>query len=332
MIDSDVKQLAESNTNATNITEGLFTVCDSEFRTSMNQGDYIRLSLENAYKRVVCNCWMNNYSGPLRFNANEVVMITGKEKKLNSPNETVDVYSADVVTPTRKDALTTIPESLVGHSEDLHRLIDLVESICSDELRGFIYEVFSSREFALPFCTIAATHNPHHSIEGGLLKHSLECAEIVADCPYLDIIDRDIGTVAALFHDAGIILPRKMGRNACHIKMIDTLKVLHWPLLGLDHDCPNFGKALRDIWSLNKPIKHWGYKEKMPIATVVQMANRISTELDMQKQLFSAVEPWRNNVKHPITDQRFWRQSGISTSNSEPEIEQACLMELQNDR
>ncbi|ATX81994.1 hypothetical protein Ga0123462_1130 [Mariprofundus ferrinatatus] len=299
-----------------NKVEGVYSVIEYKMRASNNQHDYLRLILENAHERLIANCWMSNYCGPLRFNTNEVVRITGKKNKLSSSTDTVDVYSADVVTPTGKDALITIPESLVGCPEDIHKLIELVDSICSEELKDFVYEVFSSREFALPFCTLAATHNPQHSIEGGLLKHSVECAEIVAGCPYLRIIDRDIATVAALFHDAGKILPRKIGGNASHIKMIDTLKVLHWSLLGLDHDCPNFGKALRDIWSLNKPTRHWEYEEKMSIATVVQMADRISTNLNMEKQPFSVEETWRNHVRHPITDQRFWRPSEAAIPNS----------------
>jgi len=65
--------------------------------------------------------------------------------------------------------------------------------------------------------------------------------------------------------------------------------------------------ALRHILTC-RSVKRWGYEPRMAIAHLVQLADRFSAELDMERQSFSGVRPNRN-VSNRLANQAstFWR-------------------------
>jgi 3'-5' exoribonuclease len=296
--------------------EGIFTIMQWGHRISVNKQEYLRLLLENAYESITANCWLNKYSGPHTLCRDAIIHINGRRKKLDF-REITDIYRATIVSPTGSDILTSIPGSSTTNQYDLKELIELASKVQIEPLRNFIYDAFLNRNFGLRFCTLPASHNFHHSKAGGLLRHSLECAEIVAQCPALEPTDKDLGIVAAIFHDAGKTLTMGIQRKTKVGRLVDhdalTLEALYKPLSQLDRTWPDGGIALRHIWTCRSQ-KHWGYKTKMPVADVVQMADRISANMETEKQLFSTAEPWKSHVKHAVSEQRFWRPSKLNMS------------------
>jgi len=123
-------------------------------------------------------------------------------------------------------------------------------------------------------------------------------------------INRDLVTVAALFHDVGKVLTMQEQKKTPLGYLVDhdslTLTVLNVPLTQLDYAWGNAGLALRHIWTC-RSIKQWGFRAKTYLADIVQMADRISAASNCEQQAFSNVEAWRNNTRHSQSDQRFCR-------------------------
>ena len=294
-----------------NSVDGVYSVIQYQKRIAINGQEYLRISLANAFESVTANCWLNNYTGPDSFTESEAIHIVGKRKKLDV-KEIIDIYQANRLNTSGAWSLVVIPHCRVANNADLLRLIQLVDDLSSEQLQNFVYEAFSDRNFASLFCNLPASHQFHHSFAGGLLRHSLECASIVAQCPALSPLDRDLGTVAALFHDAGKVLTMKDAKKTQLGYLVDhdslTLSTLHHPLQKLDSVWPDAAIALRHIWTC-RSHKKWGYKAKMPVATVVQMADQISSNINHESQAFFALPGWRNSATHSASGERFWRLS-----------------------
>jgi len=278
---------------------------------AINGQQYLRLILANAFETITANCWFNSYIGPGSFAENDVLHVTGHRKMLDY-KEIVDIHQATIMSSNQNYALHAIPQDSVANADDLMLLIQLADNISENSLRNFIYDVFSNRDFALSFCNLPASHRFHHSYKGGLLRHSLECASIVAQCPVFAPADKKLGIIAALFHDAGKVLTTQMQNKNQLGYLVDhdslTLSALHMALKRLDKSWPDAAIALRHIWTC-RSSKQWGFKSKMPIASVVQMADQISTNLAHEGQAFASVPAWRNSARHPETGERFWRMA-----------------------
>jgi len=296
-----------------NAIDATYTVIHCEERVAINQQQYLRLMLANAFETITANCWLNSYSGPVIFSKNEVVHVTGHRKRLDY-KEIVDVHQATIIYSKDDYVLHAMPQGSVANAGDLFRLIQIIDNIQENPLQNFINDAFSSRQFAASFCNLPASHRFHHAYKGGLLRHSLECAGIVAQCPALAPVDQNLGIVAALFHDAGKVLTMRADSKNQLGYMVDhdslTLSALHAPLQRLDADWSEAAIALRHIWTC-RSSKKWGFKSKMPIASVVQMADQISANMEHEHQAFAAVPAWRNNAIHPESGERFWRISGM---------------------
>jgi len=296
-----------------NTVDTIYTVIHCEERVAINEQQYLRLTLANAFETITANCWFNSYSGPVSFAKNEVVQVIGQRKMLDFKSM-VNIHRAVRLNNNGRCSLTTIPHSQVANSDDLLLLIQLVENLSSSALQCFVYDAFSDRGFAIRFCNLPASHQYHHSFSGGLLRHSLECASIVAQCPALSPIHKELGTIAGLFHDGGKVLTMRADNKNQLGYLVDhdslTLSALHAALQRLDTAWPDAAIALRHIWTC-RSSKKWGFKSKMPMASVVQMADQISANMEHESQAFAAVPAWRNNARHPESGQRFWRISGL---------------------
>ncbi|WP_072660449.1 TraI domain-containing protein [Mariprofundus micogutta] len=291
-----------------------------------NQQAYLRLELENAYESISANCWPNSYRGPDSFTEQDIVEIAGIRRHLDY-REIVDIHKANIVPPVGGASLVSIPGSITPIPEDLRQLIMITNSIQTEPLRNFIYDAFSCRDFASRFVSLPASHRYHHAFEGGLLKHSLECVEIVASCPTLSATARELGTIAALFHDAGKTITMQANKKAPIGYMVDhdslTLAALNHSLSLLDSSWTDAAIALRHIWTCRSQ-KSWGFKAKMPLVHIVQMADRISSELDSENQAFELVEPWRSHAKHPNSEQRYWRLLPYRNDGAIGGFQRAC--------
>lgn len=192
------------------------------------------------------------------------------------------------------------------------RLRICYESLTLLPLRRFLLGVLSNPEIRRPFFTLPASVEHHHSYAGGLLTHSLECAEMVATIPELESMQRDLGIVAALLHDIGKIpLLEVSGKRSkagflLHHETL-TLEVLAPHLRLLDKAWEDGAIALRYLWCpapLSTPQAPW-----MTVQEVVRAADRISASREAERMAFTGLPTWRHSavleVKGP--KRRYWR-------------------------
>ena len=136
----------------------------------------------------------------------------------------------------------------------LHSVLD---ALTTPELRNFAHSVLSQDSLAFPFVSGPASLEHHHNHPGGLLEHSLECTDIVAGMKWFPTHIRELGVVAALFHDIGkiVTMTGEMKRTSTGY-LVDhdllNLELLSYSLQILDEEWPDGARALRYILSWDK--------------------------------------------------------------------------------
>ncbi|MDX8396324.1 MAG: hypothetical protein R8K22_07925, partial [Mariprofundaceae bacterium] len=100
-----------------------------------------------------------------------------------------------------------------------------------------------------------------------------------------------------LLHDIGKITSFNALRRTNLGYLVDhqatTLEVCAVQLRELDNNDPDAALALRHILTC-RSIKRWGYEPRMAIAHLIQLADRFSAELDMERKSFLGVSSNRN--------------------------------------
>lgn len=154
-------------------------------------------------------------------------------------------------------------------------------------------DVLDNDSIGLPFIRLPASLKHHHCHPGGLLKHSLECASIVAQHEIFGETTRELGIVAALFHDIGKVRTFRDGmRRSKEGYVVDhdaiTLEILAAPMAKLESIWSDGATALRYLWTWNHGNGHT--LPLMPVALAVQAADRISAGNNAEEQAFAAQE------------------------------------------
>lgn len=168
--------------------------------------------------------------------------------------------------------------------------------------------MFAQRQFGLPFVQVAASQSHHHSEAGGLLLHSVECAEWVGTMANatLNAKETALSITAALLHDFGKVAT--MG-NSSH-RMVNheilALTLLEPALLDLQKQWPQGAFALRYMLSwLANPRKF----PKLPGVLLVKAADQYSAALSARDKAFQPLPQhyyWAS-LKTPYSVQFFHR-------------------------
>ena len=300
--------------------QGSYTVMKVSSRESVDKRKYLRLELENAFEHLEANYWEKKEDNPLRPFEKEPIYIEGLRKRIGSKN-IVELQQAEFHFPFDREALTSIPYSKVPFPDDLHQFIGMADTLSIKPLRQFVYNAFHSTQHFLLFCTLPASKNHHHAYEGGLLRHSLECARFIEHCPNINRTNRELGIVCCLLHDVGKTLTLTTHATTPVGHLVDheaiTLEVLSCALHYLDHTWPDGSIALRHLWT-HRNSRRWGHESKMPITHLIQLIDRYSAQNDVHEKLFSDVESWRNSVVHPTSNEHFWRPLLPDDAQPEP--------------
>jgi len=165
----------------------------------------------------------------------------------------------------------------------LRRLHAVTSIIKTPALRDFLDGLFADMSIAIPLLQVPASLRYHHNYRGGLFEHSVECAEIVASIPHLSEKQREVGILAALFHDIGKIKTMTPDLSRTHLgRMVDhaslTTEICSKHLVELEESWPAGSHALRHIWACMS-TKYWAYRPSITIVHVVKMADKISCDL-----------------------------------------------------
>jgi hypothetical protein len=269
-------------------------------KTATNGARYLICTIEDCGRSLKAYAWPDQCNlGTAVFDLNKVV-VSGKIRDFNGgPLATLTSFQR--IESGHFEPLQIIPSGMCPDPSLLERFQKIYDMISDETLKQFIALVFSDDSFAIPFITLPASWKHHHSKAGGLMEHSLQCAEMVKAFTTFMEEYSDLAVVAALLHDAGkIVTHNNTGKHSPATWVLDhdalTLEVLAPYLKKLDLIDTDLATALRYIWT-------WRHHRKgapHPILTIseaVGAADRISSALDIEKTAFEGVPEWQRFIR-----------------------------------
>jgi len=285
---------------------GTYRLCNPEMRYS-NIGDpYLVMDLMDVTGTVRAYGWPERYVGPDEVDHMSIARVTGVTRWLNG-QRLIDLHSLEPDVD-NTDPIKLIPAGLNPVDGIMERLLLLIATLTFPPLFRFIESILRDNGVLLPFLTAQGSLSHHHSYPGGLLAHSLECAEFIGGLR--DIFPTDImqlGVVAALFHDIGKIRThdnQASGQRTAFILNHDslTLELLSGPLAALDKEWPDASLALRYLWTWQNNRSKCS-SPLMTIAEAISAADKISSGRDAEQRAF------RSSSRQYVTFQtrRYWR-------------------------
>ena len=187
-----------------------------------------------------------------------------------------------------------MPTSWCIDGSDPDRLRTLIERLTTAPFRHWMEAVVDDLVLLKRFFQLKASYKHHHSVAGGLLRHSLECAEITEQtiqsapaCCQTSIDDnlRDALVLAALFHDFG----KTLSHSSESSWLLRKTAHEHLSLVALAAHLPHLASLSVTahaslVHVLIQDAQRRGFASPLPLVDTIRMADRMSTGLWMQTQ------------------------------------------------
>lgn len=195
---------------------------------------------------------------------------------------------------------------------DLDRLLWLIAGIDQWDLCVFMRDVLQDEAIALPLVQQAASCRHHHSEPGGLLSHTIECAEWVQMwASILPSSEADLTLVATLCHDIGKTITMTASQLTSDTGQMVTheimgLQILQPYLATLRERKPRLADGLLHMLSW-RPSKQEPLP-RLPGLVMLKHADQLSTVMDLRARAFEGYPTsyfWRKPNEHQA--QRFHR-------------------------
>lgn len=264
-------------------------------RKAANGSNYLTFTLEDYFTSLKAYAWPEQCDLSVPVHDLDAMAVEGKIREFNG-DMLAAVTAIRPVSGEATGAIDLIPRSACPEPLLLVRLREIVSQLSNDSLRWFIGCVFADDSFALPFVRLPASRRHHHSKAGGLLAHSLECAEMVQRFSEFEPDMRDLAVTGALLHDAGkVVTLRRSGFSPVGMVLDHdalTLEVLAPHLKWLDTVNRDLGTALRYLWTW----RHHRRGQTHPVLTIAEAvcaADRISSGLSIEEIFFSERPEWQ---------------------------------------
>lgn len=169
----------------------------------------------------------------------------------------------------------------------IDRLWSLLAAVPDMAVRHWLWDLLANADFCLAFVQAPASRKHHHSYPGGLLEHSLECAEWVLAIAgsSLNAKEAALAVATALLHDAGKVLMFKAnGWAQPDVRHeILTFTVLEPALCRLQASWPQGAFAMRQM--LGQPLSREPFS-KLPGGHLVKLADQYSAALSARTMAF----------------------------------------------
>jgi len=168
----------------------------------------------------------------------------------------------------------------------LDRLWGIIERISVPCLRAWLSNVLADTQLSLPFFQVPASNDHHHSSAGGLLLHSIECAEWVERITIATLNPKEaaLAIVAALLHDFGkVVTMRSPEVSQMVAHEVLTLTLLEPALVELQLEWSQGAYALRQMLSWQTQP---GKFPQLPGTLLVKMADQYSAALSAREKAF----------------------------------------------
>ncbi len=169
----------------------------------------------------------------------------------------------------------------------LLRLLALIARLQDKRLKQMLTDLFKQIDIAKPFVTLPASYNHHHSIPGGLLLHSVECAEWLEQIAHetLPKAEAELTIIAALLHDLGKIETMSHPNSGLLVSHeVLSLTLLEPFLCQMQSNWKQGANALRQM--LSWPMDSLKFP-KLPGLLLVKMADQYSTALSARNMAFA---------------------------------------------
>jgi 3'-5' exoribonuclease len=188
---------------------------------------------------------------------------------------------------------------------DVQKLITMIESLQISQLKDFMYRVFSDEILAMTYLSGKSSQSYHHNEPGGLLRHSLQVAEIVSwHKAVVPDFHLEIGIVAALLHD---VAKSKMWYNRPSAEVsapilnhdLMTTEIIATQLRSLESDWKDGAAFLRDClnYKANKDIY---YRKRHHVPTVINIlwyADSTSAASDDEASILKSKKARQKNLQ-----------------------------------
>lgn len=277
---------------------GEFRALGSQWITASNGGSCLRFGVRDMTGNLRAHGWRDRYQGPNIIQKDAKILVAGRMRQFDG-HPILDVERAEVVSGPERNPLLRMTELPCPVAGALVQLYNAVEELTIAPLRTFTFSALSQPGLLQKFLSVPASSTNHHCVPGGLIQHSLECFSSVSAQPGFSRVERELGMVAALFHDIAKIRtlrPNLRLSNEGFLLQHDdlTLEVLAPSLLGLEEVWPEGASDLRYLLSFLKNKRERPIP-RITIAEAVLAADRISAGLDNQRSAFAAQPGWHRH-------------------------------------
>ncbi|MFZ4859021.1 MAG: HD domain-containing protein [Desulfuromonadaceae bacterium] len=280
-------------------------------RLARNNSKYMSCELKDRSDAIRAYAWLNRYQG-VQLVEGALVQVSGSLRWF-ADRWFVDIASTTPADTQAADPLKYLPDEYCPIPNGITRLSKILSQLQILQLREFMFDVLRDDRITLPFLKLAASYKHHHAYAGGLLEHSLECAEFVLRAAVRQDIQTELLVCAALLHDIGKTRTLDWENNRWVGTLLGhdllTLEILAHQLSKLDQVWPDGATALRYLlsWKLQER------KGKRPLMTAVELlqsADRISCGMHNEAELFNESPEWKRIVSDD-TGRRFWRPGRV---------------------
>ena len=289
--------------------EAKFRINNPIIRTARNHTRYVTCILRDRAGQIPAYAWLERYRGNDLIDKS-LVIVSGSMRWF-ADRWHVDLSEATLALKSSSDPLQYLPDEYSPISGGVQRLEGILNRLKIAPLREFMLNVMRDDRIALPFLALPASQKHHHAYPGGLLEHSLECAEFVIRATECMNEQGELAICAALLHDIGKTrtLNRASGNLIGALLNHDllTLELLAQPLALMDCTWPDGATALRYLLSWKLQC-YGGRSPLMTIAETVQAADRISSGMYNETELFGESPVWKKFVSDG-KGRKFWRPS-----------------------
>ena len=279
-------------------------------KIAANGSSYLCFSIEDCCRTIKAYAWPEQCDMSVSLHDLDCALVEGRLRNFNG-GILAAVTSIQPIVNEPDNSVELIPHSMCPQPSLLLRLVDLVCRLSNEDLVYFVNSVFAEDALALPFVRLPASRSHHHSVAGGLLEHSMECAEMVQHFSEFNPEMKDLAMVAALLHDVGKIVTLKTPDKFClEGAVLDhnalTLELLAPHLKALDAVNREMATALRYLWT-------WRYYRRgavhpaLTIAEAVAAADRISSGLSIEEMTFKGRPEWHTVARTEKNNAMMWR-------------------------
>lgn len=229
--------------------------------------------------------WPDKVAIPAPLSEGTLVDVEFAIKLVHGPQG--KLYRFDAATNvTALDLIATLPPyscPIPGVIDGVH---EVVRNLRTPALRHFLALVFNDYDLCRRYFQVPASFGDHHSEQGGMARHCLEGARVLASITGMEDWMRELAIVCFLVHDIGKTWTNSklpLHFECYHLVEHDdlSLEILAGALKQLDVEWPHGGLAIRHCLTCASQGSRYGKKAAMPIADLVHSVDRLSQLIDL---------------------------------------------------